>query len=97
MIRPHNLIITRVIIARFQFLVQASGENFKKLIRENRDCTTVPLFSMFDGDLTLCQISFSDSGHSSHMALQTADKRTCYLLVTVKEHGVTDNKALPAA
>lgn len=96
MIRPHNLIITRVIIARFQFLVQASGENFKKLIRENRDCTTVPLFSMFDGDLTLCQIFFSDSGHSSHMALQTADKRTCYLLVTVKEHGVTD-KALLAA
>ena len=75
----------------------ASGEDCQRLIKENRDCVTVHPFSSFDGDMAMCQVLFSGSGHSSHMVPQNAADRIRNLLVTVNECGVTENKSLLAA
>lgn len=45
-------------------------------VNKKKRLTTVHPSSSFDGDLVVCQVLFSGSGHSSLIAPQIADKRS---------------------
>ena len=73
------------------------GDECMKLTKENRDCVTVLPFATFSGELSICQVIFSGSGHTSHMAPEIADKNIDNLMISVNEHGVSDHATLLAA
>ena len=73
-----------------------SGKNYEKLYKPNRECITVDPFSTMQGDTLMCQVIFSGSGHTSHMAPESV-KNINELLITVNQSGVSDNCTLLAA
>ena len=47
---------------RRELVFGVSGENCEVLAKSNRDCVTVQPFSTLTGDMSMCQVIFSEAG-----------------------------------
>ena len=77
-------------------VIGVRGQSSETLASINRECNTVHPFHDFDGNHILCQVIFSGSGISSHMAPESTSQ-IANLLISVNKSGVSDHETLLAA
>ena len=73
------------------------GDQCQKMQKENRECVTIHPFVSFSGDVCTCQVIFSSTGITSHMAPSVAVQNIEHLLVTTSEHGMSDHTTFMSA